>query len=111
VDDFRNTITPVLTLRDAVRAVACYERAFGAQEIYRTPTQTVESLRRWPSGPARFRVADEAPEAAKHAVAQGDHVRINLLVADPDAVAFAGSALPRRHTLCFLPAGAVRDAS
>jgi hypothetical protein len=51
VDDFRNTITPVLTVRDAVRAVAFYERALARRRSIATPIQTVESLRRWPSGP------------------------------------------------------------
>ena len=31
---FRSTITPVLTVRGAAQAVAYYERAFGAEQIY-----------------------------------------------------------------------------
>lgn len=35
MDVFQNTITPVLTVRDAVKAVDFYERVFDAEEIYR----------------------------------------------------------------------------
>jgi len=35
VDEFHSTITPVLTVRYAAQAVVFYERAFGAEEIYR----------------------------------------------------------------------------
>jgi hypothetical protein len=56
-------------------------------------------------GDARFRVAEEALAAANLSPQSlhGTTVRINLLVADPDAVAFAGSAPPRRRMLCFPP--------
>ena len=32
MESFRTTITPVLTVRQAARAVAFYRRAFGAEE-------------------------------------------------------------------------------
>jgi PhnB protein len=66
VDDFRKTITPVLTVRDAVRAVAFYERAFGAQEMYRDTYPDGRIVAEMAVGAARFRVADEPPEAANH---------------------------------------------
>jgi uncharacterized glyoxalase superfamily protein PhnB len=58
-------ITPVLSVRDAVRAVPFYERAFGSHEIYRN---TYPAGRYCGDGrrSRRFRVADEAPEAANH---------------------------------------------
>jgi hypothetical protein len=61
-----NTITPVLTVRDAVRAVAFYERASGAQEIYPQHVSRQSNRGGDGRGAARFRVADEAPEAASH---------------------------------------------
>ena len=36
METFRTTITPVLTIRQAAQAVVFYQRAFGAEEIYRS---------------------------------------------------------------------------
>jgi PhnB protein len=89
VDEFRSTITPVLTVRHAARAVAFYERAFGAEEIYRNTYPAGRIVAEMAVGGARFRVADEAPEASSFSpqTLQGTTVRINLLVADPDGLA------------------------
>ena len=35
MEEFRSSITPVLTVRDAAQAIVFYGRAFGAGEIYR----------------------------------------------------------------------------
>ena len=35
MEAFHNAVTAVLTIRGAAKAVAFYERAFGAEEIYR----------------------------------------------------------------------------
>ena len=89
VDAFQSTITPVLTVRNAAQAVAFYQKAFGAQEIYRNTYPDGRIVAEMAVGAARFRVADEAPEAANLSpqTLKGTTVRINLLVADPDAVA------------------------
>jgi PhnB protein len=86
---FRNAITPVLTVRHAAEAVRFYEQAFGATEIHRDTAPNGTIVAEMAIGGARFRVADEAPEAlnlSPHMLG-GTSVRINLLVDDPDALA------------------------
>jgi PhnB protein len=89
VEEFRSTITPVLTVRHAAQAVAFYERAFGADEIFRSTYPDGRIVAEMAVGQARFRVADEAPETANLSpqTLNGTTVRINLLVADPDGFA------------------------
>jgi PhnB protein len=81
-------LTPVLTVRGAVAAAAFYERAFGAHEIHRNTYPDGRAVVELAIGDARFRVADEAPEAANLSPAAlgGTSVRLNLFVPDPDAV-------------------------
>jgi PhnB protein len=83
------TITPVLTVRGAARAVAFYRLAFGAEEVYRNTYPDGRIVAELTVEGARFRVADEAPEAANLSpeALGGTTVRINLLVADPDRLA------------------------
>jgi PhnB protein len=85
---FRNSITPVLTVRKAATAVKFYERAFGAVEIYRNTYPDGRIVAELAIGEARVRVADEAPEMQNLSpeTLGGTSVRINLLVADPDAL-------------------------
>jgi PhnB protein len=85
----RSMITPVLTVRHASRAVAFYERAFGAEELHRNTDQDGRIVVEMAIDGARFRVADEAPEAANLSpqALNGTTVRLNLLVADPDGLA------------------------
>lgn len=64
MDAFESTITPVLTVRNAAQAVTFYHRAFGAQEISRTTYPNGRIVAEIAIGTARFRVADESPEAA-----------------------------------------------
>ena len=86
---FRNAITPVLTVRRAAEAVTFYERAFAAEEIYRNSYPDGRIVAEMAVGDARFRVADEASEAPDLSpqALNGTSVRLNLLVADPDALA------------------------
>ena len=83
---FRTMITPVLTVRHAARAVAFYQEAFSAQEIYRNTYPDGRIVAEMAVDGARFRVADEAPEASNLSpqALDGTTVRLNLLVADPD---------------------------
>ena len=85
---FRSSITPVLTVRRAAAAVKFYERAFGAVEIYRNTYPDGRIVAELAIGEARVRVADEAPEVDNLSpeTLGGTSVRINLLVADPDAL-------------------------
>lgn len=86
METFRTMITPVLTVRHAVRAVAFYQEAFSAQEIYRNTYPDGGIVAEMAVDGARFRVADEAPEASSLSpqALDGTTVRLNLLVADPD---------------------------
>jgi PhnB protein len=86
METFRTTITPVLTVRGAAQAVAFYQRAFGAGEIYRNTYPDGRIVAEMAIEGARFRVADEAPEASNLSpqALNGTTVRINLLVVDPD---------------------------
>jgi PhnB protein len=89
VDAFHNTMTPVLTVRGGVNAVAFYERGFGAEEIYRNTYRDGRIVAELAVGEARFRVADENPEVGNLSPESlgGTSVRLNLLVADPDELA------------------------
>ena len=86
---FRTSITPVLTVRGAAAAVSFYERAFGAVEIHRNTYPDGRIVVELAIGEARVRVADEAPEAHNLGpeTLGGTSVRLNLLVADPEALA------------------------
>ena len=88
MSDFRNSITPVLTVRRAVQAAESYTRAFGAQKIYRNTYPDGRIVAEMAIGDARFRIAGEAPEAANLSpqALNGTSVRINLLVRDPDGL-------------------------
>ena len=63
VDEFATSITPVLTVGDARRAIAFYAAAFGAAEVSRTTSPAGNVVAELAIGEARFRVADEAPDA------------------------------------------------
>ena len=84
------TLTPMLTVRDATRAIEFYLRAFGAREVappVRSPTgQIVAQLA---IDGQRFFVVDENAAAYNLSpqALNGTSVRLNLVVADPDAVA------------------------
>jgi PhnB protein len=86
METVRTMITPVLTVRHAARAVAFYQEAFSAQEIYRNTDPDGRIVAEMAIDGARFRVADEAPEASNLSpqALEGTTVRLNLLVADPD---------------------------
>ena len=89
METFPATITPVLTIRNASEAVTFYQRAFGAEEIYRNTYPDGRIVVELAIGEARIRVADEAPEAANLSpqTLGGTSVRLNLLVPDPDGLA------------------------
>jgi PhnB protein len=88
MEPFRTMLTPVLTVRHAAGAVAFYQQAFNAQELSRTTDPDGRIVAELAVDGARFRVAEEAPEAANLSpqTLDGTTVRLNLLVADPDGV-------------------------
>jgi PhnB protein len=81
-------LTPVLTVRGAAAAAEFFVRAFGAEEVHRNTYPDGRAVVELALGDARFRVADEAPAAANLSpeALGGTSVRLNLLVADPDAL-------------------------
>jgi PhnB protein len=83
------TITPVLTVANATAALEFYERVFDAREVWRTVSAKGRIVAELAVGDARLRVADETPESRNLGprTLGGTAVRINLFVADPDAVA------------------------
>lgn len=84
------TLTPMLTVRGAAKAIEFYQRAFGAREVgppVRSPTgQIVAQLA---VDGQHFFVVDENPAAfnVSPETLNGTTVRLNLVVDDPDAVA------------------------
>ena len=84
------TVTPMLTVRDAAKAIEFYQRAFGAREVAppaRSPSgQIVAQLA---IDGQQFFVVDENPAAynVSPETLNGTSVRLNLVVDDPDAVA------------------------
>jgi PhnB protein len=85
---FKSWITAVLTVRGADEAIAFYSQAFGAEEIYRNTYPNRQIVAELAVGEARFRVAEETPEASNLSPATlgGTSVRINLFVEDPDSL-------------------------
>lgn len=81
-------IIPVLTVRNASKAVSFYTEAFGASEIYRNTYPNGSVVAEMAIGNARFRVADESPQAGNLGPDSlgGTSVRLNLLIDDPDTV-------------------------
>ncbi|HEX6061885.1 MAG TPA: VOC family protein [Candidatus Limnocylindria bacterium] len=89
------TLTPMLTVRDASKAIEFYQRAFGAREVAppaRSPTgQIVAQLA---IDGQHFFVVDEnlAAYNVSPQTLSGTSVRLNLVVQDPDAVAARATA-------------------
>lgn len=83
------TVTPHLTVRDGIKAIAFYEAAFGAEEIYRMPNPQGEGL--WYAelkiGDSMIFITDEHPEAGGMSpnTLGGSPVTIHLSVEDADA--------------------------
>jgi PhnB protein len=94
-----SSLTPVLTVRGAAAAAEFYGGAFGAREVHRNTYPDGRAVVELAVGDARFRVADEAPEAGNLSPGAlgGTSVRLNLFVADPDA--FVARAVGRGATL------------
>jgi len=82
-------IIPMLSLRNAAKAIEFYERAFGAREVLRSTAPDGRVVAQLAIGDAIFGVVDEATQVGNTSpeTLGGTSVRISLLVADPDAVA------------------------
>ena len=84
-----SSLTPMLTVADAAAAIAFYERAFGAKEVSRLTTPTGQIVAELALDGLQFFVADENRDAFNLSpeTLGGTSVRLNLIVADPDAAA------------------------
>jgi PhnB protein len=82
---FRTVVTATLSVRDWARAMAFYEAAFGAVELYRVEGGGVGQLA---LNGAEFWVAEESPEHLNFSPESlgGCSVRMLLLVEDPHAM-------------------------
>ena len=84
-----SSLTPMLTVKDAVAAIDFYREAFGAVEGARHTAPTGHVVAEMAVDGLRFFVVDENPDAFNLSPASldGTTVRINLIVDDPDATA------------------------
>jgi PhnB protein len=84
-----SSLTPMLTVKDAVAAVEFYRAAFDAVEHARFEAPTGHVVAEMAIDGLRFYVVDEHPEAFNLSPKSldGTSVRINLIVDDPDAAA------------------------
>ena len=89
MESFRSSVTPVLTVSNAVQAIDFYQLALGAEEVHRNTYADGRIVAEVAVDGARFRVADESPEADNLSpqTLGGTSVRLNLLMPDPDALA------------------------
>jgi PhnB protein len=84
-----SSLTPMLTVKDAVAAVDFYRDAFNAVEQSRFTAPAGHVVAEMAIDGLRFFVVDENPEAFNLSpkALDGTTVRINLIVDDPDATA------------------------
>ena len=82
-------VTVNLNVRGGARAIEFYQRAFGATELMRLSSPDGHVVAELAIDGARFFLADESPEYGNFSPESlgGCSVRIELFVADPDAVA------------------------
>jgi PhnB protein len=85
----KTVISPMLTVRNGKEALEFYKKSFGAIELSRLVRPDGGVVAELEIDGARFGVVDESREAhnLSPATLNGTTVRINLVVADPDAVA------------------------
>jgi PhnB protein len=84
-----SSLTPMLTVKDAVAAIEFYRAAFDAVERARITAPTGHVVAEMAIDGLRFFVVDENPQAFNLSPRSldGTTVRINLIVDDPDATA------------------------
>jgi PhnB protein len=84
-----SSLTPMLTVKNAIAAIEFYRDAFDAVEQARFTAPTGHVVADLAIDGLRFFVVDENPEAFNLSPTslEGTTVRINLIVDDPDATA------------------------
>jgi len=80
-------IVPMLSVRRGATAIAFYEAAFGAEELYRIESEDGAVVAQLAVKGAEFWLADESPDDLNYSPESlgGGSVRMLLIVADPDA--------------------------
>ena len=83
-------VVPELSVRRGLEAIAFYEQAFGAVEVYRVggTDENPDVVAQLVVGDAAFWVSDEAPEVGNYSPESlgGGTVRVLLVVDDPVSV-------------------------
>src|SRR6202023_3454745 len=85
--DQNTAISPMLSVRNGVRAIEFYKAAFGAGELFRIDDASGAVVARLSGGGAEFWGADESPEHGNFSpeTLGGGSVRMVMTVSDPDA--------------------------
>jgi PhnB protein len=80
-------LSPLLNIRNGLRAIEFYKLAFGAEELFRVDGGG-SVVARLAVGESEFWLADESPEHANFSPESlgGSTVRLILVVEDPDAL-------------------------
>ncbi len=81
-------LAPMLSVRRGQDAIAFYQAAFHARELFRIEAESGDVVARLAIGPAEFWLADESPQHQNFSPAtlNGSTARMVLVVEDPDAV-------------------------
>jgi PhnB protein len=87
-DPLKTTLLPWLAVRDAAQAVAFYQAAFGAVEVYHLADPDGQVVARLSIDGAEFWLSGASPENGSFSPAAlgGATARMILTVPDPDAV-------------------------
>jgi PhnB protein len=86
--DPKMVLSPLLSVRNGIRAVEFYKQAFNANELSRIDDGQGSIVARLSIGTSEFWIADEAPSYANFSPESlgGSTVRMILTVDDPDAL-------------------------
>jgi PhnB protein len=85
--DPKTTIAPFLSVRNGLKAIAFYQAAFGATEVFHIENDAKEVVSRLSVAGAEFWLADESPEHFNFSPESvgGGTVRMVMTVENPDA--------------------------
>jgi PhnB protein len=86
-NDQKVAITPMLSVRNGLKAIDFYKTAFGASEIFRVESEDGAVVVRFSVGGGEFWLADESPENFNFSPESlgGGSVRMLLIVDNPDS--------------------------
>lgn len=99
--DIEPTITPMLTVRDPLRAIQFYKDAFGAAEVRVDTAPDGSIYAAMAIGPATFEIAPETSDGGHHISPESGQNRVNLSLMVPDPDAMAGRAISAGARLIF----------